>query len=67
MMSELTYETVRDWVISDPLNDGIMSVSTIKRRFRIAHGRAEAFMRRLIADGIVSAAGNPRTILKTNK
>ncbi|WP_439024394.1 DNA translocase FtsK [Bacillus halotolerans] len=67
MMSELTYETVRDWVISDPSKDGIMSVSTIKRRFRIAHGRAEAFMRRLIEDGIVSAVGKPRTILKTNK
>ncbi|MGO1136526.1 DNA translocase FtsK [Bacillus subtilis] len=66
-MSELTYETVRDWVLSDPLNDGIMSVSTIKRRFRIAHGRAEVFMRRLVADGLVSAVGKPRTILKTNK
>ncbi|KJR69306.1 DNA translocase FtsK [Bacillus velezensis] len=65
-MSELTYETVRDWVLSDPLNDGIMSVSTIKRRFRIAHGRAEAFMRQLIEDGIVSASGKPRRILKIN-
>ncbi|TXK69958.1 hypothetical protein FVD39_04670 [Bacillus amyloliquefaciens] len=66
-MSELTYETVRDWVMSNPLNDGNMSVFTIKRRFRIAHERAEVFMRRLVADGIVSDAGKPRAILKTNK
>ncbi|MEC1395640.1 DNA translocase FtsK [Bacillus velezensis] len=43
-----------------------MSVSTIKRRFRIAHGRSEAFMRQLIEDGIVSASGKPRRILKIN-
>ncbi|MDE1453529.1 hypothetical protein PVN32_15255 [Bacillus paralicheniformis] len=66
-MNELTYETVRDWVMSDPSTDGNMSVFTIKRRFRIAHERAEAFMRRLIEDDIVSAVGKPRTILKTNK
>ncbi|OBA05473.1 hypothetical protein A9D36_09300 [Bacillus subtilis] len=62
-MSELTYETVRDWVISNPLNDGNMSVFTIKRRFRIAHERAEAFMKRLIEDDIVSASEKPRRIL----
>ncbi|XRL87398.1 hypothetical protein P5634_23785 [Bacillus subtilis] len=43
-MNELTYEKVRDWVMSDPSRDGNMSVFTIKRRFRIAHERAEAFM-----------------------
>nr|WEY98888.1 hypothetical protein P5634_13535 [Bacillus subtilis] len=66
-MNELTYEKVRDWVMSDPSRDGNMSVFTIKRRFRIAHERAEAFMRQLVAAGIVSAVGKPRMILKTNK
>ncbi|AEB23420.1 MULTISPECIES: hypothetical protein [Bacillus] len=66
-MSELTYETVRDWVMSNPLNDGNMSVFTIKRRFRIAHERAEAAMERLIEDDIVSAYGKPCKILKINK
>ncbi|MED4828151.1 hypothetical protein [Bacillus atrophaeus] len=66
-MNELTYETVRNWVMSDPLNDGIMSVFTIKRRFRIGHGRSEAFLRRLVDEGVVSATGKPRRILKTNK
>lgn len=67
----LTYEEVRDWVMSNPFGDRTMSPIAIKYRYMISYMDAAKFLERLEQDGIVSqwdeVVGSPRTILKTSQ